>query len=57
MELEISTCDPIDIPWHHRMNVMGPLPSMTLTYYKLYRDREHPSHLLVPVIPMGAPHG
>ena len=57
MELEISTCDPIDIPWHHRMNVMGPLPSMTLTYYKLYRDRDHASHLLVPVIPMAGPHG
>ncbi|MDD3651450.1 CocE/NonD family hydrolase C-terminal non-catalytic domain-containing protein [Immundisolibacter sp.] len=53
LELEIATCDPIDIPWHHRLNVMGPLPSMTLTYYKLYRDREHASHLLVPVIPGG----
>jgi predicted acyl esterase len=55
LELEISTCDPIDIPWHHRLNVMGPLPSMTLTYYKLYRDRDHPSHLLLPIIPGGAP--
>jgi predicted acyl esterase len=51
IELEISTVDPIDIPWWHVMNVMGPLPSMTLTYYKIFRDRDHQSHLLLPVIP------
>ena len=51
MELEITTVDPIRIPWWHIMNVMGPLPSMKLTYYKIYRDEKHQSHLLLPVIP------
>lgn len=51
LELEISTCDPMEIPWHHVINVMGPLPSMTLTYYKVHRDKAHQSHLLLPVIP------
>ncbi|MEC9341270.1 MAG: CocE/NonD family hydrolase [Pseudomonadota bacterium] len=54
LELEITTCDPMEIPWHHIINVMGPLPSMTLTYYKLHRDREHQSYLLLPLIPGGA---
>lgn len=53
LELEITTCDPMEIDWHHIINVMGPLPSMTLTYYKLYRDKDHQSHLLLPVIPAG----
>jgi len=52
LELEISTSDPIEIPWHHVINVMGPLPSMTLTYYKVHRDKTHQSHLLLPVIPV-----
>ena len=51
MELEVTTADPIRIPWWHRMNVMGPLPSMKLTYYKIYRDEKHQSHVLLPVIP------
>ena len=51
IELEIATVDPIDIPWWHIMNVMGPLPSMTLTYYKIFRDIDNQSHLLLPLIP------
>ncbi|HAC34118.1 MAG TPA: dipeptidyl aminopeptidase, partial [Gammaproteobacteria bacterium] len=50
-ELQIGTVDPIDIPWWHIMNVMGPLPSMDLTYYKIHRDQQYQSHLLLPIVP------
>jgi hypothetical protein len=51
MELEITAADPIRIPYWHAINVMGPLPSMRLTYYRIYRDADHESHLLIPIIP------
>lgn len=54
MALEITTADPIRIPYWHVINMMGPLPSMRLTFYKIYRDAVHDSHLLVPIIPRTA---
>jgi hypothetical protein len=60
LELEIGSSDAFVMPAEStgmgavvedKMNAMGILPSSRLIYYKIYRDREQRSHLLLPVIP------
>ncbi|MFQ6054067.1 MAG: CocE/NonD family hydrolase, partial [Candidatus Bathyarchaeia archaeon] len=52
IELEITTMDPLpQIAAPMRMPLMGHLPSSRLIFYKIYRDAEYPSHLLLPIIP------
>jgi hypothetical protein len=60
LELEIGCSDAYVAPAdstgmgavvEDKMNAMGVLPSSTLIYYTIFRDRDHPSHLLLPVLP------
>lgn len=62
IELEITTMDPIvktrylEHPTARGggsggLTGMGHLPSFRLTYYKIYRDAKHQSHLVLPIIP------
>lgn len=37
--------------WTGKVGSMGPLPAAKSTCYKIYRDANHPSYLLMPLIP------
>lgn len=57
--LELASTDSVVLPEssgmgavvEDKMNAMGILPGSRLVYYRIYRDRDRRSHLLVPVIP------
>jgi len=51
LELELATQDPFPTPSWEKMSSMGHLPGGRSTRYRIFRDQEHPSHLLVPMIP------
>lgn len=53
MQLEITTMDSMPIPrgeYVRRMELIGHLPSSKVTFYKISRDPQHQSHLIVPLI-------
>ncbi|GAB1431442.1 CocE/NonD family hydrolase [Spirochaetota bacterium] len=54
LELEIKAMDPFehqDGTWTGKVGNMGPLPSANTINYKIYRDKEYQSYLLMPHIP------
>ncbi|MFA7671198.1 MAG: CocE/NonD family hydrolase [Sphaerochaetaceae bacterium] len=54
LELEIKASDPFehqDKAWEGKVAHMGFIPSSTTINYKIYRDKDYPSYLLLPSIP------
>jgi len=54
LELEIKAMDPFehqDGTWMGKVGNMGPIPSASTINYKIYRDRDHRSHILLPHVP------
>lgn len=54
LELEIKAMDCFEEQkgaWGGKMAHMGPIPSATTVNYKIYRDKDYPSYLLLPLIP------
>jgi predicted acyl esterase len=54
IQLVVSAMDPSPLhkhSWTGKVASMGPWPSATSICYRIYRDAEHPSHLLMPYIP------
>ncbi|MGL4737942.1 MAG: hypothetical protein ACRCW2_10850 [Cellulosilyticaceae bacterium] len=54
MELEVTSMDAFEYQghsWTGKVGAMGPIPSGTTINYKIYRDAEYPSYLLLPYIP------
>ncbi|MBL8965952.1 MAG: hypothetical protein JNG85_03020, partial [Spirochaetaceae bacterium] len=54
LELEIKAMDSFehqDMTWQGKVGNMGPLPSATTINYKIYRDKDYPSYVLLPLIP------
>lgn len=53
LELEIKASDPFehqDKAWEAKISHMGVIPSANTINYKIYRDQEHQSYLLLPYI-------
>jgi len=53
LELEIKAMDNFkhqDKAWQGKMGHLGPIPSATTINYKIFRDNEYPSYLLMPMI-------
>jgi hypothetical protein len=58
LELEIKASDPFDHQdkaWEGKLGHMGPIPSSTTINYKIYRDKDYPSYILLPNIPFTDP--
>ena len=58
LELEIKASDPFehqDKAWEGKLGHMGPIPSSTTINYKIYRDKDYPSYILLPNIPFTDP--
>jgi len=54
LELEIKAMDnfePQSGAWQGKMGHLGPIPSSDTICYKIYRDKDYPSHILMPYIP------
>lgn len=54
MELEIKAMDNYEGQagaWQGKMGNLGPIPSADTINYKIYRDKDYPSHILLPYIP------
>jgi predicted acyl esterase len=54
IELEIKAMDNFEHQsgaWQGKMGHLGPIPSCNTINYKIYRDKDYPSHLLMPYIP------
>ena len=54
IELEIKAMDNFEAQkdaWEAKMSHLGPIPSCNTINYKIYRDKDHPSYLLMPYIP------
>ena len=54
LELEIKAFDPFehqDKAWQGKVGHMGFIPSADTVQYKIYRDKDYPSYLLMPHIP------
>jgi predicted acyl esterase len=54
IQLVVSSMDPSPHhkhSWTGKVASMGPLPSSVSICYRIHRDADHPSHLLVPYIP------
>ena len=54
IELEIKAMDnfqPQSGAWQAKMDHLGPLPSANTINYKIYRDKDYPSYILMPYIP------
>lgn len=54
LELEITSQNPNEChkqSWTGKIGNMGVIPSNTTTGYKIYRDKNHPSYILMPEIP------
>ena len=54
IELELKAMD--NYPhqsgaWQGKMGHLGPIPSCNTINYKIYRDKDHPSYILMPYIP------
>lgn len=54
IELEIKAMDNFehqDGAWEGKMSHLGPIPSCNTVNYKIYRDADYPSYILLPYIP------
>lgn len=54
LELEIKASDPFehqDKAWEAKISHMGVIPSANTINYKIFRDKDYPSYLLMPYIP------
>ncbi|MBI9106162.1 MAG: CocE/NonD family hydrolase [Spirochaetales bacterium] len=54
IELEIKAMDSFehqDKAWQGKIGHMGPIPSANTINYKIFRDRDYPSYILLPYIP------
>lgn len=54
IELEIKAMDNFpyqEHAWEGKMAHLGPVPSSRTINYKIYRDKDYPSHILLPYIP------
>lgn len=54
IELEIKASDPFEAQkgaWQGKMDHLGPIPSWNTVNYKIYRDKDYPSYILMPYIP------
>lgn len=54
LELEIKAMDNFEHQtgaWQGKMGHLGPIPSCNTVNYKIYRDKDYPSHILLPYIP------
>ncbi|MBU0927882.1 MAG: CocE/NonD family hydrolase [Spirochaetes bacterium] len=54
LELEIKAMDSFehqDGTWMGKVGNMGPIPSATTINYKIYRDKDYQSYVLLPLIP------
>ena len=54
IELEIKAMDnfqPQSGAWQAKMDHLGPLPSANTINYKIYRDKDYLSYILMPYIP------
>ena len=54
IELEIKAMDnfePQSGAWQAKMDHLGPIPSANTINYKIYRDKDYPSYILMPYIP------
>lgn len=54
IELEIKAMDNFehqDGAWEGKMAHLGPIPSCNTINYKIYRDKDYPSYILMPYIP------
>lgn len=54
MEIEIKASDSFehqDKAWQGKVAHMGPIPSANTINYKIYRDKNYPSYILMPSIP------
>ncbi len=54
LELEIKATDIFEHQehaWQGKMGHLGPFPSANTISYKIYRDKDYPSHILMPYIP------
>lgn len=54
LELEIKAMDPFEHQegtWTGKVGNMGPLPSANTISYKIFRDKDYPSYILLPYIP------
>jgi len=51
LELEVKTMDPQNVMKSTKGDHLGPVPNYEEIRYDLYRDGEHRSHLLLPVVP------
>lgn len=57
LELEITSMDFVPehkSMWTGKVGAMGPIPSAEVINYRIYRDADYPSHLLMPLIPAGS---
>lgn len=58
LELEIKAMDnfePQSGAWQAKMDHLGPIPSVKTINYKIYRDKDYPSYILMPYIPSTPP--
>ena len=54
IELEIKAMDSFEHQskaWQGKMGHLGPIPTATTVNYKIYRDKDYQSHILLPMIP------
>ena len=54
LELEITSQCPNECyseTWTGKVGNMNVIPSSTTTGYKIYRDNNHPSYVLLPLVP------
>lgn len=55
VQLEITSMDFVEeqkTMWTGKVGAMGPIPSARTIGYRIFRDAVHPSHLLMPFIPL-----
>ncbi|MCR8644022.1 CocE/NonD family hydrolase [Paenibacillus sp. N1-5-1-14] len=53
IEIEIMSADPFEHQqnsWTGKTGFMGPIPSANTIHYKIYRDADYPSYILMPYI-------
>jgi hypothetical protein len=58
LELEIKGMDNFehqDKAWQGKLGHLGPIPSANTINYKIYRDKDYPSYILMPFIPSTNP--
>jgi len=51
LRLRLQTMDPQPVGKSIKADHMGPIPNFEEIRYDVYRDADHPSHLLLPIVP------